>query len=289
MQSRVVLSSGMSSVVVLTLSISNARASDAAATSLEADTRNRSERESGRARTLPDHGAAITRGGMRLTALLLLLVAFDALASNAVGEMVCGDGPVTVIGWTREDAIEVCSAVQASLSWLLAMELTLSDSVTIRSLADQGALANTHRLGRYDARTKEIQILTFDAAFKASVAERPAFGVPMTRDLWRSYVAHEMAHAVADAYFASGVSHLTAGEYIAGVLQLAVLPDGAREEVLENYRKLAGWESAGEISAQYYLMAPGAFAIKSYKHFTALAPSEQRRFITRLTRERLSD
>jgi hypothetical protein len=225
----------------------------------------------------------------RLTALLLLIVAFDALASNAVGEMVCGDVPVTVIGWTREDAIEVCSAVQASLSWLRTTELTLSDSVTIRPLDDQGALANTHRLGRYDARTKEIQILPFDAALKASVAERPAFGVPMTRDLWRSYVAHEMAHAVADAYFPSGVSHLTAGEYIAGVLQLVVLPDGPREEVLENYRKLAGWESASEISAQYYLMAPGAFAIKSYKHFTALTPSEQRRFITRLTRERLSD
>ena len=68
-----------------------------------------------------------------------------------------------------------------------------------------------------------------------------------------------------------------------------VLPDEVREEVLENYRKVAGWESASEISAQYYFMAPGAFAIKSYKHFTALTPSEQRRFITRLTRERLSD
>jgi hypothetical protein len=47
---------------------------------------------------------------------------------------------------------------------------------------DEGALSSTHRLGQYDARTKEIQILPFDAAFKASVEERPAFGVPMTRD-----------------------------------------------------------------------------------------------------------
>ena len=226
---------------------------------------------------------------MRLTALLLLLVAFDALGSNAVGEMVCGDLPVTAIGWTREDALQVCSAVQDSLGWLRTMDLTLSESVTVRPLDDQGAITNTHRLGRYDARTKEIQILPFDAAFKASVEEPPAFGVPMTRDLWRSYIAHEMAHAVADAYFASGASHLTPGEYIAGVVQLMALPDRAREEVLENYRKVAGWESASEISAQYYFMAPGAFAIKSYKHFTALTPSEQRRFITRLTRERLSD
>jgi hypothetical protein len=226
---------------------------------------------------------------MRLTALLLLLVAFDAFASNAVGEMVCGDLPVTAVGWTREDALQVCSAVQESLGWLRAMELTLSERVTVCPLDDQGAIADTHRLGRYDARTKEIQILPFDTAFKASVEELPAFRVPMTRDLWRSYIAHEMAHAVADAYFASGVSHLTAGEYIAGVVQLMVLPDRAREEVLENYREVAGWESASEVSAQYYLMAPGAFAIKSYRHFTALTPSEQRRFITRLTRERLGD
>jgi hypothetical protein len=177
--------------------------------------------------------------------------------------MVCGDLPATAIGWTRDDAEQVCSAVQDSLSWLRTTELTLSERVTVRPLDDQGALTSTHRLGRYDSRTKEIQILPFDAAFKASVEERPAFGVPMTRDLWRSYIAHEMAHAVADAYFASGVSHLTAGEYIAGVVQLMVLPDGAREEVLENFRKVAGWDSASEISALYYLMAPGAFAIKS--------------------------
>jgi hypothetical protein len=111
----------------------------------------------------------------------------------------------------------------------------------------------------------------------------------MTRDLWRSYIAHEMAHAVAEAYFAAGVAHLTASEYIAGVVQVMMLGDAAREEVLENYRKVAGWESASEISAQYYLMAPGPFAIKSYKHFTALTPSEQRGFIVRLTREGLRD
>ena len=233
---------------------------------------------------------AVIRGGMRLTALLLLLVgAFDALASNAAGEVVCGDLPVTAIGWTREDAVQVCSAVHDSLIRLRTMELTLSERVTVLPLDDQGTLTITHRLGRYDARTKEIQILPFDAAFKASVEERPAFGVPMTRDLWRSYIAHEMTHAVAEAYFTVGVAHLTAGEYIAGVLQLMVLPDRSREEVLENYRNVAGWESASEISAQYYLMAPAAFAIKSYKHFTALTSSEQRRFITRLTREKLSD
>jgi hypothetical protein len=61
-----------------------------------------------------------------------------------------------------------------------------------------------------------------------------------------------MAQAVADAYFASGVSHLTAGEYNAGVVQLMVLPDGTREEVLENFRKVAGSDSASEINALYY-------------------------------------
>jgi hypothetical protein len=234
-------------------------------------------------------GTGIGRVAARLSAPVVLVLALAAPASRAASDVPCRDSTVTAIAWGREDAEHVCSAVHDALTLLHAMDLKLSAALTVHPLDGTVAASDAHPLGRYDSRISDVQILPFSAALAASAERPPAFGAPMTRDLWRSYIAHETAHAVADRYFASEVPHLAAGEYIAGVVQLLVLADATRGAILENYRHIRGWSSASEITSVFYFLAPDAFAIKSYRHFAALPPDEQRRFIARLVREGLRD
>jgi hypothetical protein len=111
----------------------------------------------------------------------------------------------------------------------------------------------------------------------------------MTEAVWRGFVAHETAHAVAARHFAPGVPRQPASEYLASVALLTALPDAARATILASYPNAPGWGSTREITMVYYFMEPCAFAVKSYRHFTALAPEDQRALVRRLVREGLRD
>lgn len=226
---------------------------------------------------------------MRLASVALLLAALVVPASSGAFDLACGDSPVSAEGWTPADAEQVCSAVQQTLEWLRTLGLPLAERVLARPLDVQGFPAGEPPIGRYDPEANEIQILPFAAAVRAAVEKRPACGVPMTEAVWRAFVAHETAHAVAARQFAPGVPRQTASEYLASVALLTALPDAVRTAVFANYPDAPGWGSPREITMVYYFMEPCAFAVKSYRHFTALAPSGQREFIRRLVREGLSD
>jgi len=109
------------------------------------------------------------------------------------------------------------------------------------------------------------------------------FGLDMTRALWRSYVAHELAHAASDSRFAPGVSTFTASEYIAAVVQVSVLPEHIRQALLANFAGLAGFGAKSEINSTYYFIDPCAFAVKSYLHYSR--PENGPSFIAALLRE----
>ncbi len=224
---------------------------------------------------------------MRLGSVFFL-AAIAASASQA-SELSCGDSPVSTLGWTTAEAEQICSAVQQTLEWLRALGLPLSERVLARPLDVQNLPPGGSPIGRYDPKANEIRILPFAAALRASAETRPACGVPMTEAVWRGFVAHETAHAVAARHFATGVPRQTASEYLASVALLTALPDAARTEILANYPNSPGWRSPAEITMVYYFMEPCAFAVKSYRHFTALAPEDQRAFVRRLVQEGLSD
>jgi hypothetical protein len=226
---------------------------------------------------------------MRLDWILLGLLGLMAPASTLAMEGACANADVTAAGWTQADAEQICLAVQDALDWLRTTGLRYSERLVVRPLDEKSALANGHPLGRYDAKTNAIQVLPYDAALRASLDGPSAFGATMTRTLWRSYVAHETTHAVLERHFASRAPRLAATEYIAAVVQLTVLPGATRDQILANYPDAPGWASATEITAEFYFVDPSRFAVKCYRHFVALAPTDQRAFIGRLLREGLSD
>lgn len=226
---------------------------------------------------------------MRPARWMALLICLAAPAWPAAAEVVCAGSPVTAIGWEDDHADQVCSAVRDALDALRAMGLAPLERWNVRPLDAAVALERGRPLGRFDARTREIRILPTEAGLDPAFAAPSAFGVPINHAFWRSCVAHEIAHAVAEAHFAPAVPRLAASEYIAAVVQLTVLPRETRDRVLLNFDDAPGWGASAEISGVFYLIDPAKFAVKSFRHFAALSPEAGREFVRQILRDGLKN
>lgn len=179
--------------------------------------------------------------------------------------------------------------MRAALAVSRGMGLPLKRGLVV--LPSDGRLPATegHPLGQFDPKTSQIRVLPYAVALDNWRESHAGFGVAFSRAMWRGFVAHEAAHAVADQYFAAGIERQSASEYIAAVVQLSSLPQATREEILARHAGIAGWNSVVEITLTYYLLDPARFAVKSYRHYLALAPDERRLFVERMLQKGLSD
>jgi hypothetical protein len=206
-----------------------------------------------------------------LTIGLSLLVSAMAVGNAAADETArCAGTGILVPQWGPVARDRVCAAADAAIDFLRNAGFTYRDGLTIRPFAEnRSANYQGHEIGHFDIARNEIAILPLAAAMRA-MPTCDAFEVPMRPELWASYVSHEVAHAVAEQHFAAGVRRLTASEYIAGVVQLMTMEPSLRAEILARFSGLSPYRSADEISSLYYLMAPGQFAVKVYRHYIAL-------------------
>ena len=83
-------------------------------------------------------------------------------------------------------------------------------------------------------------------------------------------IAHEIAHAVFYQHSLNISPGPAPQEYLAHVVQLAVLPEERRNLIISK-ANVAAWESGDAISDIYMALEPTGFAVKSYKHLTSIA------------------
>ena len=227
--------------------------------------------------------------GLRIEKLVFAIASIVLLPVAAIAAEEPFRCPVTgiqVTGWSTEERDRVCSASAAAIAFLRAAGLAYRvDDLTIRPLPPGDAQEGQPVIGCCNMLRNEILVLTYDDAVVASRKYPPAFGMPMSPALWQSFVSHETAHAVAEQNFAVGVRRQTASEYIAMVVQLATLPPDLRKVILDHY-DAKGFDDASEISMILYDFDPAVFAVKAYRHYTALGDRGPA-FIARLLREGL--
>ena len=199
----------------------------------------------------------------------------------------CLDSQVVVLAEARIDQERVCASVASSKFVLETLGLKpIGDGVITIELRQVLRASNgSPAIGQCHDPSKRIEILAYDAAVAASMKYPAAFGVPMSKALWDSYVVHEFAHATAQAHFAAGVPMSTASEYIAAVAQMISLPPALREQILANYGTTTGFERDSEITELFYYMDPAKFAVMAYRHY--LKPENGARFVGRLLRHGL--
>lgn len=221
-------------------------------------------------------------------AIAVVLAGFAAFATPAAGRaMRCPGEPVVTSGWSASDSERICAAATRALAFLRAAGLSPPASIEIRPLVQRRRSDAAQPLGQFDGGTGVVSLMRYDAAVSASRAHVPAFGLPMSPELWQSFVGHEVAHAVAAAHFtAAAARRAAAGEYVAAVVQLSTMPKGLLRAILERH-DAAAFGDAGEISMLLYQMDPAVFAVKAYRHYVALG-DEAPAFLAMLLREGLA-
>lgn len=92
---------------------------------------------------------------------------------------------------------------------------------------------------------------------------------PMPRIPYRSWVSHEVAHAIAAANFHLSEPTIQAHEYIAYVTMFATMPPAERDRLLGAFPG-DGFDSQGQITTTLFLLAPHWFGAEAYRHYRAL-------------------
>lgn len=201
----------------------------------------------------------------------LFLLACQSSATSA-GELRCKRGAIVVQGSKLEDLEDGCKAVRSAAIFLKSSGLSMPKGVTI-TIADAqpAAFLGQSETGSYDGRQDAIRVLSYLSAVRATEGNEPGLGRIVSRPHWRSYIAHELAHAAIHADCNRTCPSRAIHEYVAAVVQIASLPGDRRTVLLAPYVDLEPFQQVSEITETYYAINPHYFAVKSYKHYQKLS------------------
>ena len=199
-------------------------------------------------------GAVLAWPGMALTA------APDAPAVSPE----CLDIPVVISGGEPASRALACEGAQQAIGFLREHGLETDSTVHIALRANLPGPRDRY-VGLYDTRIDLVYLLPFAESMIAG-EHCGTFKVVMDEDLYRSFAAHEVAHAVASKLPDQNTGRTLAQEYLAYATQLSVMPGDVRNKVLAAF-PVSAFSGPQEISLVYYQMAPGAFGVKAYLHF----------------------
>lgn len=199
--------------------------------------------------------------------IFLVGVLFPMLAYGSSTS--CADSELTVQS-EKETLVEhICSIVKVGRNILDSMGLTLPKHLTItvsHTLPDNN-LCQLKCFGVFDTKTGEISLLDYDSASRLAQKSPLFINEKMRPELWDSYVIHELAHASVQNTTRPETSLRIISEYIASVAQMESLSSIEREKILNDYKDLNGFERHEEINMTYYLIDPGKFIVKAYRHY----------------------
>jgi len=205
---------------------------------------------------------------MRLFLCLAFLAAAFATPA-AAAERQCVGANATVHADSDYDAYLACAGAADAVAFLSQQGFTV-DTVMQIDILDSVFLhveenPSFRILGRFDPKKNRIMVTSIDGQ-REMAKEKPIFGVPYDVALFRSVVAHEVAHAIAEDNFHIEEPTRLAHEYIAYIVQLATMPERLVERVFQSLPGQA-FESELEINPLIYGLNPDLFAVKAYRHY----------------------
>ena len=199
---------------------------------------------------------------------------FCQLAASAVAPAEAGEASAPSFRCSGTDAVIrleapantdwICEGAAAAIDFLGAIGVPQRATVEI-NIVETLPSGLRDAVGCYDWLHGDIHVLGSDRCIRDTEAPQ-AFRVPNDAGIYRSYVAHEVAHALAAGSFGFAHPSAAAQEYIAGVVQLSVLEPGQRSEILSRFPG-DGYDGAVEINFLNYQLDPGRFAVEAYRHF----------------------
>ena len=217
----------------------------------------------------------------RLFLALLLCWAIGAVARAE--SLHCPERNAVVYYQNQEDAVTACAAVEDSLAFLADHGFRVDRQLVISVVEPISWLECGCAFGRFNAAEDRVQVLPY-ASCERLADDIGVFGMPLTRKLYRSFFAHEIAHAVAQWNFQIPTPGVAAHEYIAYTTQLATMAPRVRAQILDRF-DVGAFTCDREISEVYLALGPEQFAVKAYRHFQQ--PGNGAQFLHRLLTQRL--
>ncbi len=210
---------------------------------------------------------------------MILLCALALIATKALAmSETCPETHATVVFEERSHAALACAAAKDAIGFWSGWDLAGPTRVTLEVVEILTPLHGRHLIGLYDAPTNTIKILSLTAS-QEIVGATLVFGMAFDEELYRSFIVHEVTHAIADQFFAVNVASIPAHEYIAYVAQLSTMPAVLRERIMAG-ASVEGFIDEYEISEIYLGFSPEDFALKSYLHY--MRPGNGEAFVNRL-------
>ena len=174
----------------------------------------------------------------------------------------CADSSARVQSHQPVDLREICHGAQDALTFFADLGIEAPHPLTVEVVARLPDAVGETAVGCYLESEQRILVLAF-AVFRKS---ETWFNVPVDRNLYRSLVTHEVAHAVADCAFAITSPTIQAKEYLAYIAMFATM-DGRLRERIMIANPGTGFDSEMKINATIYLCDPMRFGVQAYRHY----------------------
>ena len=191
---------------------------------------------------------------------LVVFIAFPAWAA----EKKCDSLNVTVTYKTKADASNACAGVAIAANFMAEHGFNTKVSFSIRVVDNIQTNLPVVILARYNPKSNQIDVLSLERCRK--LKKKTSFGLEIDTVLHRSFVAHEVAHAIALRNIQPLHSTIVAQEYIAYTTQLATMPFEYQKKIIEKY-ETEGFRNDQEFTITFFCLNPDLFAVKAYKHF----------------------
>lgn len=155
-----------------------------------------------------------------------------------------------------------CEGAQDAIAFLTSFGVPVTREVAIELVPKVSNHVSASAVGCYLESDRRVLMLDYSEFAKRADWYR----LPINRRLYRSLIAHEVAHSVAACHFQIREPSISAKEYIAYVAMLATMEPTQRETLLAQYPG-EGFEGDWQMATTIYLLDPMRFGIQAYRHF----------------------
>lgn len=193
--------------------------------------------------------------------------ASTAMAGNRLHK--CIEADVTIrlgddsSGQPTTDANLVCRSAANAIGYLDANGIPQHTTVII-NVENLVSVDHYMSFGCYDSTIDEVFVISEHACIGA-IDGKDFFGIANDTEIYRSFIAHEVAHAITSQNTRKRLS-VSAQEYIAAVVQFETMSPDTRASILSRF-KGEGYTSEEQINGILYAFNPAAFLVNAYKHF----------------------
>jgi hypothetical protein len=195
------------------------------------------------------------------------MLTMGGLAALAGPAQPCAGIPVTVSAVSHTHVDAACDAARAASAFLSQCGLVLKRETTIRIVDEIAHPCGARTLGQFVPSDRRIEITSLSRCGQNLDADSPYRRLPVI-EVWRSLIAHEVAHGILYDHPSASRLPASAHEYLAYAVQIGTMSAESRAAFLTAFAD-ADSQSLASFTTFAHDVEPLRFGARAYRHFMA--------------------